>query len=128
MDATPQKLLQRITEARQTLDLGEEATLAEIEATVRTLLKRWHPDRCQEDPQRCTEMTRRILEASKTLRDYCANYRFSFRPEEVEKYLSPAEWMESRFGGKPFWASGKEGSITTADQHRVTKKRQGGRE
>ncbi|MBF0181381.1 MAG: J domain-containing protein [Magnetococcales bacterium] len=127
MDAMPPSLLQRIDEAREVLGLGEEATLAEIDARVKTLLKRWHPDRCQEDPQRCTEMTRRILEATATIRDYCANYRFSFRAGEVEKYLSPAEWMEHRFGGKPFWASGKEEAIATDGKRRVTKRPQGGR-
>ncbi|MEO5340426.1 MAG: J domain-containing protein [Magnetococcus sp. MYC-9] len=101
------KLYDRITSARHILGLEEEATLADIEAQIKTLLKKWHPDRCVEQPERCTEMTQQILEAAQLIRSYCANYRFSFREEEVDNYLSPEEWWEKRFGDEPLWGEGK---------------------
>lgn len=115
-------MFERITAAREILGLGEEATLPEINARLKTLVKRWHPDCCGEEAEHCAEMTRRILDAADTIRAYCANYRFSFRSEEVEKYLSPAEWMEQRFGGEPFWASGggsKADRIAKKNRHAV---------
>ena len=105
------KLYEQIDAARQILDLDEEATLADIEAQIKRLLKRWHPDRCVEESQRCTEMTQRILEAAKLIRNYCAHYRFSFREEEVEKYLSPEEWWEKRFGDAPLWETGQPNTV-----------------
>lgn len=98
-------LFQRISEARQTLGLGEEATLPEINGRIKTLLKQWHPDCCGEERERCTEMTRRILESAELIRSYCTHYRFSFRIEEVEKYLSPEEWWHKRFGTEPIWST-----------------------
>ncbi|MEO5346325.1 MAG: J domain-containing protein [Magnetococcus sp. YQC-9] len=115
-------LIQRIYAAREILGIGEEATLAEIEARVKVLLKRWHPDRCPDDPEQCAQKTREILAATKTLRHYCAHYRYSFRVEEVEKHLSPAEWMEQRFGGKPYWASAKDDILDAQRRPHVTGK------
>ncbi|MBF0180587.1 MAG: J domain-containing protein [Magnetococcales bacterium] len=123
MTTEPHSLMQRITEAREILGLGEEATLSEIDARVKRLLKRWHPDVNVGDVEQSTVMTRRILEATETIRAYCAHYRYSFRAEEVEKYLSPAEWMERRFGGKPYWASGTEFAIDADHRRKVTGKR-----
>ncbi|WP_130470334.1 J domain-containing protein [Candidatus Magnetaquicoccus inordinatus] len=102
-------LFARITEAREILGIGEEATLSEINARIKILLKRWHPDCCHEEVEHSTEQTRRIIESAATLRAYCAHYRFSFREDEVEKYLPPEEWWRSRFGNDPVWNSeGKE--------------------
>ncbi|MBF0160889.1 MAG: J domain-containing protein [Magnetococcales bacterium] len=108
-------LYEQISAARQLLGLDEEACLADIEAQIKTLLKRWHPDRCVEQPERCTEMTQRILEAAQLIRSYCAHYRFSFREEEVEKYLSPEEWWEKRFGDAPLWGE-KEANPADRDK------------
>ncbi|GAB0058116.1 hypothetical protein SIID45300_02460 [Candidatus Magnetaquicoccaceae bacterium FCR-1] len=108
MNAGSPSLMQRITEAREILGLGEEATQAEIEARAKALLKRWHPDKNAEDLEQSTAMTQRILDALETIRDYCARYRYSFCVEEVEKYLSPAEWMERHFGGRPYWSDARD--------------------
>ncbi|MBF0613796.1 MAG: J domain-containing protein [Magnetococcales bacterium] len=97
-------LYERITAARTLLGLKEEATLEEIETRVKILVKRWHPDTCQEEQELCAEMTRQILTATELIRSYCNHYRYSFRPEEVEKYISPEEWWHKRFGGDPYWA------------------------
>ncbi|MBF0425428.1 MAG: J domain-containing protein [Magnetococcales bacterium] len=89
---------ERITLARVLLGLGEEATMDEIERQSRELLMQWHPDRGQGDPHLCHEKTLAILEAVQTIKAYCAGYRYSFRRDEVEKYLPMEEWWLKRFG------------------------------
>lgn len=111
-------LFERMTAARNILGLEEEATLAEIDARVKKLLKRWHPDCCGEDPARCTEMTRHILQASRLIHDYCAHYKYSFREQEVDKHLSPEEWWKKRFGSEPLWAGGGEAKVDDSGKGR----------
>ena len=113
-------LFERITEARETLGIGEEATLSEINVRIKTLLKRWHPDVCREEAEHSTEQTRRIIEAAATLRAYCAHYRFSFRADEVKKYLPPEEWWRDRFGNDPVWNTEGKGQVDNHGRSRNT--------
>ena len=99
---------QKITAARQVLEIAEEATMAEIKASYRKRIGQWHPDRCQEDPERCKEMAATIIAAYRTLVSFCDQYRFSFRREEVHKYLSDREWWADRFGDDPLWGKGRD--------------------
>lgn len=98
-------LYEEISNARATLELPERATIAQIRANYKKLLNVWHPDKCSDDIERCTEMTRKIMVAYKTIVAYCEQYSFSFSREEVANYLSEEElWME-RFGNDPLWGS-----------------------
>ena len=90
-----------IHEARTALKLAETATMEQIKRNYRTLMKQWHPDHCSDSPEKCKEMARKITEAYRIILDYCANYRFSFTPEEVENYLSEEEFWDQRFGSDP---------------------------
>jgi hypothetical protein len=89
--------------ARLLLELPELATMKEIKAAYRRLLRKWHPDRCGPDPERCAEMTRKVVEAYRTLAAYCRDYRFSFSREEVKQHLSAEEWWMEKFGNDPLW-------------------------
>ena len=46
-----------------------------------------------------------IINAYKTIIQYCEQYRFSFSREEVEKYVSPEEDWLKRFGNDPIWGN-----------------------
>ncbi|MBF0183166.1 MAG: J domain-containing protein [Magnetococcales bacterium] len=116
-------LYARITAARELLGLAEEATLEQINSQAKTLLKKWHPDTCRDELERCEEMTRELLAAAKLLRDYCAHYRYSFRVEEVEKYLSPEEWWFNRFGQDPVWSSDKQDPLANTPRPQVRRGR-----
>ncbi|MCF8095513.1 MAG: J domain-containing protein [Desulfobacteraceae bacterium] len=94
---------EKITRARQILEIPETATLEQIKASYRRLLSKWHPDRCTEDIEKANEMTRKITEAYQTLLDYCSNYRYCFSQEEVKKQRSPQEWWMEHFGNDPLW-------------------------
>ena len=81
--------------------------MAEIKASYRRLLAEWHPDKCKEDPDTCTEMTRKIISAYQKIMDYCDNYQYSFTDETIKRHLTPEEWWFERFGQDPVWGSGK---------------------
>ena len=96
------KKYEQVNAARIMLDLPERATMEEIKSSYRTLIRKWHPDKCEEDVEQCREMTTNIITAYRILNDYCRNYKFSFSKGEVSKYLSAEEWWFERFGKNPF--------------------------
>jgi len=97
-----------ITKARTLLELPESATMKEIKANYRRLVRRWHPDKCREDPELSSEMTNRLNEAYRLIVSYCSQYRYSFAADEVIKYLSGHEWWIERFGNDPIWGNMKK--------------------
>jgi DnaJ-class molecular chaperone len=94
---------QEITEARKLLELPERATMEEIKVKYRNLTMKWHPDRCKETKEKCTEMTAKIVAAYRIIIEYCNHYKFSFSKEEVRNHLSEEEWWFERFGKDPLW-------------------------
>jgi DnaJ-class molecular chaperone len=94
---------QKINEARKLLDLPERATMEEIKSNYRELIRKWHPDKCKESKEKCTEMTTRLIAAYKIIHEYCKHYKFSFSKKEVKNYLSDEEWWLDRFGSTPLW-------------------------
>lgn len=95
-----------IKAARKILDLPERATMDLIKSSYRRMLARWHPDKCQEDKEKCTEMTRRIISAYETIMEYCAHYEYSFSEDTVKRHRTAEEWWFDRFGNDPLWGSG----------------------
>jgi DnaJ-class molecular chaperone len=94
---------EQITAARRLLELPERASMEDIKANYRNLVNAWHPDRCDESKEKCTEMTAKIISAYRTLIDYCNSYRFSFSEDEIRHHLSDQEWWFERFGDTPLW-------------------------
>lgn len=89
---------QDILAAKELLDLPERASMGKIKSNYRKLLSKWHPDRCKESYEKCSEMTKKIIAAYKIIIDYCDQYQYSFSKEEVKRYLSNEEWWIERFG------------------------------
>jgi preprotein translocase subunit Sec63 len=95
-----------LIQAIELLEIPEQASIIEIKRIYRELLFKWHPDKCKEDKDICSEKTRQIHEAYKIIRVYCDNYPISFAREDVDKN-QPKEaafrfWMD-RFGDDPIW-------------------------
>lgn len=90
-----------LQEALRVLCLGERATLKEIKARHRELVKRCHPDTGITDEP---EMIRKVNAAYRVLLDYVTGYRFSFDENEFyEQNPEERVWMqfaEQLFGGK----------------------------
>ena len=85
------------------LDLPEKATMEEIKSNYRDLIRKWHPDSCEESKKKCTEMTARLTAAYSIINEYCKHYKFSFSRKEVKNYLSDEEWWLDRFGPNTLW-------------------------
>jgi DnaJ-class molecular chaperone len=92
-----------ITLARKILDLPEIATMAVIKSSYRKMLARWHPDKGEENKEKCAEMTRKIISAYQTIMDYCVHYQYSFSEDTVKNQQSPEDWWFERFGENPLW-------------------------
>lgn len=81
-----------VDSARKVLELGEEATLEEIEAAHRNLAFKYHPDR-NPDPF-AVEQFKRIEKSYDLLSNYCRQFpslRYSFRKPDVEKTIMIVE-------------------------------------
>ena len=71
---------------------------------INEMLKKWYPDACTGNQEICEKKTIEILYAKETIMNFCENFKISFSKEEVEKYLSPAEFWQKRFGSDPIWS------------------------
>lgn len=96
---------QEFREALELFGLGERASLAQIKARHRDLVKAYHPDRGNaSDPQ----AIRRINSAYELLMEYCRGYQFCFSEEEFLEQ-TPTERLKRQFAWDPVWG-GDEGS------------------
>jgi DnaJ-class molecular chaperone len=95
--------VQEIIAAKTVLELPDQATLAEIKASYRRLLRQWHPDISGGNPAECNEMTRKITSAYKMIMNYCNQQKFSFAAEDLAQFASDEGWWAERFGQDPLW-------------------------
>ncbi|MBE0598892.1 MAG: J domain-containing protein [Desulfuromonadales bacterium] len=93
---------QDLQQALQIFNLPLRATLREIKARHRLLVKRHHPDLGAGD----TEQIRQVNAAYRLLLDYCANYRFCFTREEFFEQ-NPEERLREQFA--PFGMGDRDG-------------------
>jgi len=99
---------EKISQAREILELPESATMEAIKSNYRRLLATWHPDRSRGNAYECTEMTRKIIDAYQTIMEYCLTYHYSFSEDTVKKNhsgQSPEDWWFERFENDPLWGS-----------------------
>ncbi len=100
-------MMEGLSQARQTLDIPEKASINAIQEAFRAALKAWHPDTCREDMIICQQKTRDIISAYKTILAYCNNYEIDFSQKGITKNLTPEEFMKRRFGNDPVWGNGR---------------------
>ena len=84
-----------IDEARKVLGLSESATLKEIKRAYRTLAHRHHPDKRSGDESSEDEIIKKFNWAYKLLMDYCSEYKYSFREEDVARTYPYEEYMRN---------------------------------
>jgi len=83
------------------LGLRETSTTKEIKLKYKNLMKKWHPDKHSQDPEKATKMSMQINEAYEVIMSYCNNYQYSFNEEDIKKSsYTPAEWWHDKFGGR----------------------------
>jgi DnaJ-class molecular chaperone len=88
---------EQLLKAKTTLGIGSSATLAQIKAKYKALMKVWHPDLNPDNLEKAQQMSAHIIESYKTVMEYCNNYEYDFSEEKLDNYLSPQEWWEKRF-------------------------------
>ena len=87
--------------SKSLLGLRETSTLKEIKNKYKNLMKKWHPDKHKDDPDKATKMSMQINEAYEVILDYCNSYEYSFDEEDIKKTsYSPSEWWHDKFGGR----------------------------
>jgi DnaJ-class molecular chaperone len=84
-----------IEEARKLLGLGEAATLKEIKKAYRTLAHRHHPDKQGQDAGGESETMKQLNRAYKLLMDFCNEYKYSFKPEDVARVYPHEEYLRT---------------------------------
>jgi len=89
---------EELREALEAFSLTGRATLQEIKARHRALVKRHHPDAGGGE----NESIRQINAAYQVLLAYCRDYRFSFSREEFLEQR-PEERLRQQFAQDPIW-------------------------
>jgi len=88
-----------LQEALRVLGLGEQASLKEIRARHRELVKRHHPDTGTSDEP---DTIRQVNAAYRIVSDYISAYRFSFAGDEFYEQ-NPEERIRMQFADDPLW-------------------------
>jgi DnaJ-class molecular chaperone len=88
-----------LQEALRVLRLEERATLKEIKAQHKELVKRYHPDTGNTAEP---EMIQKVNAAYQIVLEYVASYRFSFSKEEFY-HQNPEERLRQQFADDPVW-------------------------
>ncbi len=100
-------MIKRILEAAEILELGEKASLVDINRKYKNLLFKWHPDRCRNNMSECRAMTEKVIEAYRVLTEYCCSQSFSFKEEDIscldDSDIDPDEFWQRKFGHDPHW-------------------------
>ena len=90
-----------IDEARRLLGIGEAVTLKEIKTAYRRLAHHHHPDKTDSTNEKSNEMMKKLNRAYKVLMDYCNEYRYGFRREDVSRVYPEEEdfktWCDKWF-------------------------------
>jgi curved DNA-binding protein CbpA len=90
-----------IDEARRLLGLGEAATLKEVKSAYRRLAYRHHPDKRGSPTAESEQMMKKLNRAYKLLTDYCTDYKYSFKEEDIARTYPYEEemrkWREKWF-------------------------------
>ncbi len=87
--------------AKTLLGLRQTSSLKEIKNSYKYLMKKWHPDKHTDDPDKATKMSTQINNAYEIVIEYCNNFEYPFDEESIKKTTySPSEWWHDKFGGR----------------------------
>jgi len=87
--------------AKTLLGLRESSSIKEIKNKYKNLMKKWHPDKHTQNPDKATQMSMQINDAYETVLEYCSNYEYPLDEETIKKATySPSEWWHDKFGGR----------------------------
>ncbi|MDA3785818.1 MAG: J domain-containing protein [Deltaproteobacteria bacterium] len=96
-----------IEAAREIFGLADRATLRDIKAVFRQLVKKYHPDLAGEGAENRGRI-QEIHEAYHVLLTYCENYEFPLRRADAAPEVEVEDWWMHRFGQDPLWGPGQK--------------------
>mgnify|MGYP001044037339 CR=1 FL=1 len=82
----------QIDAARKLLGLGDTATLRDIKRAYKTLAQNHHPDKAGNEAEQ-SDVMQRLNWAYKLLMDYCDDYAYSFKEEDVARTYPHDEYL-----------------------------------
>jgi DnaJ-class molecular chaperone len=88
-----------IDEARKLLGLSETATLKEIKSAYRRLAHEYHPDKQDGASESGEQRMKKINWAYQLLVNYCQDYKYSFREEDIAKTYPHDEYLRKFHNG-----------------------------
>ncbi|URA10658.1 J domain-containing protein [Thermospira aquatica] len=91
-----------LKEAVEILELGESFSLEDLQNSYRKLLKKYHPDHCQDLAVFCEEKTREVIEAYKLVFSYVKHYRITVNALESSV---PEEFWMKHFASDGVWGN-----------------------
>lgn len=98
----------KVHQAAQILNLRDKESLAAIKKKHRQLVKKWHPDQCQEEAEICQQKIKELNKAFKIIKEYCSHYLYSFAEDEILENLprdiQSEERLRRQFGEDPIWS------------------------
>ncbi len=102
MKTTPDITLQQ---AVKLLGFSNKASLMDIGKRYHELVREWHPDVSEHEPDESHMMMIRYKEAYEILVDYCMNYQVTFTDEgDNKRHISRSiEYWKEHFGEEPIW-------------------------
>jgi DnaJ-class molecular chaperone len=90
---------EEIDRARKLLDLRDVATMKEIKRAYKRIAFQHHPDRGGKEGKQGEEMMKELNWAYKLLMEYCANYSYSFKEEDVARTYPYDEYLRRYYYG-----------------------------
>ena len=90
---------EEIDRARKLLNLGDAATLKELKKAYRRMAFQHHPDRGKKVQKEGEEVMKKLNWAYKLLMEYCANYSYSFKEEDVARTYPYDEYRRRYYHG-----------------------------
>ena len=89
-----------IDKARRLLELSEKATSKEIRSAYRKMAFRYHPDKhTSADSPEYEETMKSLNWAYKLLLQYCHDYKYTFREEDVARTYPHDEYLRRYYHG-----------------------------
>ncbi len=96
----------KIEGAKELFGLGDRATLRQIKAGFRELIKKYHPDLAGEGEENRAKI-QEVTEAYQALLSYCESYEFPLIMAESDLEVDDEDWWMNRFGQDPVWGPGQ---------------------